>query len=310
MLNPVYFLGGKMALDLNRAGTAVQRLSKRLGMGVNRMAWGIHRMVNENMANAARVHAAERGIDIRGYTMVATGGAGPAHACGVAERLGISTVIVPPTAGVSSAFGLMLAPISFDFARSYVSRLEALDYARLNTLFEEMETEGADVLREAGVVPSQMRIERTADMRYVGQGHEIGIPIPCGRLGPEELDEIREGFDTEYIRKFTRTCEGVEIESVHWRVRMSGPKPDVGDPESPPLPGGGAVKGVRPVLFDAETGPEPAPVFDRYRIDPGFRATGPAIVEEAESTAVVPHGWSFAVETCGSLLLTRVEGLG
>ncbi len=310
MLNPVYFLGGKMALDLNRAGTAVHRLSKRLGMDVNRMAWGIHRMVNENMANAARVHAAERGIDIRGYTMVATGGAGPAHACGVAERLGISTVIVPPTAGVSSAFGLMLAPISFDFARSYVSRLEALNYVRLNTLFEEMETEGADVLREAGVAPSQMRIERTADMRYVGQGHEIRIPIPCARLGPEELDEIREGFDTEYIRKFTRTCEGVEIESVHWRVRMSGPKPDVGDPESPPLPDGGAVKGVRPVLFDAETGPEPTPVFDRYRIESGFRAAGPAIVEEAESTAVVPHGWTIAVEACGSLRLTRVEGLG
>ncbi len=310
MLNPAYFLGGKMALNLDRANSAVHRLSKRLGTGIDRMAWGIHRMVNENMANAARVHAAERGIDIRGYAMVATGGAGPVHACGVAERLGIRTVIVPPTAGVSSAFGLMLAPISFDFARSYVARLEALNYARLNTLFEAMETEGAVVLRDAGVAPSQMRIERTADMRYVGQGHEIRIPIPGGRIGPDSLDEIHERFDTEYVRKFTRTCEGVEIESVHWRVRMSGPKPDIGDPELPPSTGGDAVKGVRPVLFDAETGPEPAPVFDRYRIDPGFRATGPAIVEEDESTAVVPHGWSFAVETCGSLLLTRVEGLG
>lgn len=310
MLNPGYFLGGKMALDLDRARSAVHRLSKRLGTGIDRMAWGIHRMVNENMANAARVHAAERGIDIRGYAMVATGGAGPVHACGVAERLGICTVIVPPTAGVSSAFGLMLAPISFDFARSYVARLEALNFARLNTLFDEMETEGAGVLREAGVARSQMRIERTADMRYVGQGHEIGIPIPGGRIGPDSLDEIRQAFDTGYIRKFTRTCEGVEIESVHWRVRMSGPKPDIGDPELPPSAGGDAVKGVRPVLFDADTGPEPVPVFDRYRIDPGFRTTGPAIVEEAESTAVVPHGWSFAVEACGSLLLTRLEGSG
>ncbi|MCE2437869.1 MAG: hydantoinase/oxoprolinase family protein [Candidatus Latescibacteria bacterium] len=310
MLNPGYFLGGKMALDLDRARRAVQGLSKRLGMDVNRMAWGIHRMINENMANAARVHAAERGIDIRGYAMVATGGAGPVHACGVAERLGIRTVIVPPTAGVSSAFGLMLAPISFDFARSYVARLGALNYARLNTLFEAMETEGADVLREAGVAPSRIRIERTADMRYVGQGHEIRIPIPGGRLSPRRLDEIRENFDAEYTRKFTRTCEGVEIESVHWRVRMSGPKPDLGDPKPPPSTDGDGFKGVRPVLFDPESGPEPAPVFDRYGIESGFRATGPAIVEEAESTAVVPHGWTIAVEVCGNLLLTRMEELG
>ncbi|MCY3764547.1 MAG: hydantoinase/oxoprolinase family protein [Gemmatimonadetes bacterium] len=310
MLNPRYFLGGRMALDPDRARSAVHGLSKRLGMDVNRMAWGIHRMVNENMANAARVHAAERGIDIRSYAMVATGGAGPVHACGVAERLGIQTVIVPPMAGVSSAFGLMLAPISFDFARSYVARLEALDFARLNTLFEKMEFEGAGVLREAGVVPAEMRIVRTADMRYVGQGHEITIPVPGGRLGPGSLDEIRDGFDREYTRKFTRTCDGVEIESVHWRVRMSGPKPDLGDPNTPPTPGGDVVKGVRPVLIDAESGPEPAPVFDRYRMKPGFRATGPAIVEEAESTAVVPRGWKIAAQSCGNLLLTRLEGLG
>ena len=310
MLNPDYFLGGRMALDLDRARGAVHRLAKRLGMDVNRMAWGIHRMVDENMANAARVHAAERGIDIRGYAMVATGGAGPVHACGVAERLGIRTVIVPPAAGVSSAFGLMLAPISFDFARSYVARLETLNYARLNALFEAMETEGAEVLRDAGVAPSLTRIERTADMRYVGQGHEISVPVPGGRLSPGRLDEIREGFDAEYTRKFTRTCEGVEVESVHWRVRMSGPKPDLGSPEPPLSTVGDAARGVRPVLFDVAVGPEPVPVFDRYGIEPGFRTTGPAIVEEAESTAVAPHGWTVAAEASGNLLLTRMEGSG
>ncbi len=307
MLNPDYFLGGKMALDLRRARCAVHRFATGLGMDVHRMAWGIHRMVNENMANAARVHAAERGIDVRGYTMVATGGAGPVHACGVAERLGIGTVIVPPAAGVSSAFGLMLAPISFDFARSYVARLQALNYERLNGMFKKMETEGEDVLQEAGVTPVEMRIERTADMRYVGQGHEIRVPISGGRLSPERLDEIREEFDREYKRRFTRTCEGVEIESVHWRVRMSGPKPDLGDLETASSTAGDACKGVRKVLFNAESGPEQTPVFDRYRITAGFRATGPAIVEEAESTAVVPRGWAIAAEACGNLLLTRQE---
>lgn len=307
-LDPGYFLGGAMALDVDRARHAVQRLSVRLGMDVNRMAWGIHRMVNENMANAARVHAAERGTDIRAYTMVATGGAGPVHACGVAERLGIATVIVPPAAGVSSAFGLMLAPISFDFARSYVSRLGALDFERLNGLFEEMENEGKGVLREAGVAPFEMRIERTADMRYVGQGHEIRIPIPPGRLDSDRLDEIRAGFETEYTRKFTRTCEGVEIESVHWRVRMSAPEPDPGDVETGSVAAGDAKKAVRGVLFNAEQAPEETPVFDRYRLAAGFCAAGPAIVEEAESTAVVPRGWVMSVEACGNLLLTRREG--
>lgn len=307
-LDPGYFLGGAMALDVDRARHAVQRLSVRLGMDVNRMAWGIHRMVNENMANAARVHAAERGTDIRAYTMVATGGAGPVHACGVAERLGIATVIVPPAAGVSSAFGLMLAPISFDFARSYVSRLGALDFERLNGLFEEMENEGKGVLREAGVAPVEMRIERTADMRYVGQGHEIRIPIPPGRLDSDRLDEIRAGFETEYTRKYTRTCEGVEIESVHWRVRMSAPEPDPGDVETGSVAAGDAKKAVRGVLFNAEHAPEETPVFDRYRLAAGFCAAGPAIVEEAESTAVVPRGWVMDVEACGNLLLTRREG--
>ena len=307
-LDPGYFLGGRMALDVDSARNAVQRLSARLGMDVNRMAWGIHRMVNENMANAARVHAAERGTDIRGYTMVATGGAGPVHACGVAERLGIATVIVPPAAGVSSAFGLMLAPISFDFARSYVARLRALDYERLNGLFEEMENEGEGVLREAGVAPVEMRIERTADMRYVGQGHEIRISIPHGRLDPDRLDEIQAGFETEYTRKYTRTCDGVEIESVHWRVRMSAPEPDPGDVDTASAAAGDAKKGVRGVLFNAEQAPEETPVFDRYRLAAGFCTAGPAIVEEAESTAVVPRGWVMSVEACGNLLLTRPEG--
>ncbi len=309
MLNPDYFLGGKMALDPGRARSAVHRLATRLDIDVNRMAWGIHRMVNENMANAARVHAAERGIDIRGYTMVATGGAGPVHACGVAERLGIGTVIVPPAAGVSSAFGLMLAPISFDFARSYVARLEALNYERLNSLFEEMETEGEEVLREAGVARAEMQIERSADMRYVGQGHEIRFPVTGGILSPERLVEIRQGFDTAYTRKFTRTCEGVEIESVHWRVRMSGQKPDLGDVEAASSAAGDASKGVREVLFNVESGPEQTPVFDRYRMAADFQVSGPAIVEEAESTAVVPRGWAISVEACGNLLLTRREGL-
>ena len=171
-----------------------------------------------------------------------------------------------------------------------------------------MENEGEGVLREAGVAPAEMWIERTADMRYVGQGHEIRIPIPPGRLDSDRLEEIRAGFETEYTRKYTRTCEGVEIESVHWRVRMSAPEPDPGDVETGAVAADDANKAVRGVLFDAEQAPEETPVFDRYRLAAGFCAAGPAIVEEAESTAVVPRGWVISVEDCGNLLLTRREG--
>ncbi len=310
-LNPGYFLGGKMRLEVSRARDAIEGLARKLEMDVERMAWGVHRLVNENMANAGRVHAAERGVDLRGYTMAATGGAGPGHACGVAERLGIERVVVPPAAGVGSAFGLLLAPISFDFARSYVSRLENLDFDRLNGLFEEMEREGGVVLREAGVPEGAIRMVRTADMRYVGQGHEIRVPLPGGLFGPEHVSRLQEVFDGEYRRIYGRVCEGVAVEAVHWRLAASAPRPDAGEVRAATSRAGGDVlKGRRPALFDVEGGAVETPVYDRYGLAEGFAVDGPAIVEEAESTTVVPPGWALAVHPAGSLILTRSGGGG
>ncbi|MBT3604588.1 MAG: hydantoinase/oxoprolinase family protein, partial [Candidatus Latescibacteria bacterium] len=177
-LNADYFLGGKMDLNLSESQEALQNLAGVLDLTPIETARGIHELVNENMANAARVHAAERGLDLDGYTLVATGGAGPVHACGVASRLGLHTVIVPPVAGVGSAFGLMLAPIAFDYARSYVTNLDDLDVQRVNTLYAEMENEGQGVLQGAGVAEDEVELNRAADMRYVGQGHEIRVDIP------------------------------------------------------------------------------------------------------------------------------------
>jgi 5-oxoprolinase (ATP-hydrolysing)/N-methylhydantoinase A len=302
-LNPDYFLGGQMALDAGLARQAVAALSDTIGMESDRLAWGIHRLVNENMANAARVHAAERGVDLRGYTMVATGGAGPVHACGVAERLGISTIVIPPAAGVGSAFGLLLAPISFDISRTYVSRLDDLDLSRLAGLYGEMERTGRRVVQEAGVKAQDQHVERAADLRYVGQGHEIRIGVPEGDLNG---DAIRARFEQEYRRVYGRTCEGVEIEAVHWRVRVSGPKPVVGRVHLPPGSGHAEfLKGSRMALFDPDAGPSEVPVYDRYGLDADFEAEGSAIVEEAESTTLVPPGWTVAADEAGSLALTR-----
>ena len=228
------------------------------------------------------------------------------HACGVAERLGIGKVIVPPAAGVGSAFGLMLAPISFDFARSYVSRLDGLDLGQVNAVYDEMEQSGMGVVTEAGVDDASLQVTRTADMRYVGQGHEVRVRIPGGALDARSLEQIQDAFDEEYRRLYGRTCEGVPVETVHWRVNVSGPRPDPGPVKLGERQGRAeSRKGSRSALFDTAVGPIETPVFDRYRLDPGFETEGPAIVEEAESTTVVCPGWSVALHVSGTLVITR-----
>ncbi|HAA76699.1 TPA: methylhydantoinase, partial [Candidatus Latescibacteria bacterium] len=164
-LNPDYFLGGSMSLSVDRAWTALSSVADQFGGDALGAAHGIHQLVNENMASAARVHAAERGVDLRSFALVATGGAGPVHACGVASRLGIDRVLVPPIAGVGSAFGLLLAPISFDFARSYVCRVEDLNIQRLRSLLDEMMTSGREVVIGAGVADADVAFEIAADIR-------------------------------------------------------------------------------------------------------------------------------------------------
>jgi N-methylhydantoinase A len=305
-LDADHFLGGEMALDEQQARDAIGSVADSFGGGIQMAARGIHQLVNENMANAARVHAAERGVDIRPYTMVATGGAGPGHATGVARLLGLSEVVVPPVAGVGSAYGLLLAPVSFDFARTQVGRLEGLDPGKVNALYSEMEADGREVVREGGVEDAETSITRTADMRYVGQGHEIRVRIPSGDLDRSSIEAIQDAFDDAYRQAFGRICDGVPVETVHWRVTVSGPKPEATSVRIEAA-SSDAEKGVRDVLFDGRDAPVKTPVYSRYALRRGFSLQGPAIVEEAESTTVVPPGWHLLVHDCGALVLTHKE---
>ena len=301
-LNAAYFLGGQMDLDIDRAAQAVDEFARSAGLDRMRAAQGICDLVNENMANAARVHAAERGVDLNGYALVATGGAGPVHACGVATRLGIDRVIVPPAAGVGSAFGLMLAPIAFDYVRSFVSRISGLDFDVVNALYAEMEGEGRALVREAGVAESEIRTVRTADTRYVGQGHEIGVPVPLGTLTEESDAILQEAFDACYRKIYGRLCEGVPVEAIHWRVTVSGAKPEICDAvpiakaDHPPAE-------RRVVVFDRGT--REVAVHKRQTLEGGMVLKGPVIVEEVESTTVVPPGWVLRVDALGNLILGR-----
>lgn len=306
-LNPDYFAGGSIRLDNEAAHEAFQPIAETVGMDVPRVAWGMHRVVNENMAAAARVHAAERGLDIRSYAMVATGGAGPVHAAGVAEQLGMKTVIIPPIAGVASAFGLLLAPLSFDFTRSYLTQLDQIDFTRLNQILDELETEGRSIVEEAGVAPDQITVKRSVDMRYVRQGYEIRVPFANGVIEDVLIAQIQSNFEAEYVRFYGRLCDGVPIQAVHWRVVVAGPSLELEEVRLEVAQGDVANRpvGRRKTLFDADVGPATSPVYRRNQLQPGFTILGPAVVEEAESTTIVPPGWRLSAQESGCLILER-----
>jgi N-methylhydantoinase A len=287
-LDPNYFLGGKMQLDVNGARQALSRLAEPLGMTVEQAAWGVHQIVNENMANAARAHLGERGKDPRRMPMYAFGGAGPVHGYRVAEILRLQALISPFGAGVGSTFGLLAAPLAFDFVRSAYSRLDQQDWRLANKLLDEMAKEGRKILESSGLSAREISYQRTADMRYVGQGHEVSVRLPSGALIEQHTTEITAEFEETYRELYGRKGPDVPLEIINWRVVASGPRPEMifklsrgtsarSDPR----------KGSRRAYFPECGGFVDTAVYDRYALKPGMEFDGPAIVEERESTLIV-----------------------
>ncbi len=291
-LDAKYFLGGKMELDLDGARKALARLGEKLRMSAEQAAWGIHQIVNENMANAARAHLGERGKDPRRMPMYAFGGAGPVHGYRVAEILRLPALISPFGAGVGSTFGLLAAPLAFDFVRSAYSRLDDLDWQFANSLLDDMADEGRKVLEGSGLNSREMAYFRSADMRYVGQGHEVSVALPGGVLSARDLPAIRAEFERTYKTLYGRKGPDVALEVINWRVVASGPRPDL-HLKLPRATASGAEprKGSRRAYFPEGGGYMDAAVFDRYALQPGMEFAGPAIVEERESTLIIgAHG--------------------
>ena len=307
-LNPDYFAGGSLPLDVDLARVSLDGLAAALDLTVDRLAWGVHQLVNENMAAAARVHAAERGLEIRRYSMVATGGAGPVHACGVAQGLGIRRIIIPPLAGVGSAFGFLTAPIAFDFTRSYVAKLSELDLSELNTILQDLETEGRRIVEGAGVPADDISVRLNIDMRYVGQGYEVRVPFPMQKLDGNHIAAMQGAFEEEYRRFYGQLADGVPIEAVNWRVLIAGPAPQI---QALSLQSAAAISdspiACRPVRFGVDTLPRETPVFRREQLSESWTAAGPAIIEEAASTTVVLPGWTARTAAGGCLLLRAEE---
>lgn len=292
-LDAEFFLGGRMRLDAAAARRAVEEhVGRPLGLDVVEAAWGIHRVVNENMAAAARIHGIERGKDLRQYPLFAFGGAGPVHCWQVARILRVPRLLLPFGAGAMSAYGLLAAPLAFDFVRTLRARLDAANWSALNALFAEMEHEGRALLSRAGVASGDVRVTRVAEMRYLGQGHEVEASIPGGALSAASLGTITASFEAAYRALYHRLPQGVPIEALNWRLTVSGPRPAVrlGAAARPGSKGRNAVKATRPAYFAEAGGFVPTRVYDRYALGPGATFDGPAIIEERESTAVIGPG--------------------
>jgi N-methylhydantoinase A len=308
-LNPDYFLGGGMRLDVDgaRAGLA-HHLAAPLGVDVTDAAWAVHQHVNASMVASARVHAAEVGVDLFGATMIALGGAGPVHAVEVAKGLGVRSVIFPAGAGVASAIGFLTAPIRFETARSLISDLDALPIEEINTMLETMERSSRAYVRDAGVEEAEIRISRSCAARYVGQGYEIVIPLPDGPLTSESASVLLKSFHDRH-RTLYGHANDVSVEAISWRVVVAGPPPDATALLSPTLPARTSPVAARDVYFPGR-GYGMTPVFDRYALPVGFEGDGPAIIEERESTIVIGEATRFHVTPSGTVVAQILSGAG
>ena len=294
-LNPDNFAGGSLRLDVEAARKAIgSRIAKPLGMSLEEAAWGIHALVNLNMELATRVVSIERGHDPRSLAFVATGGCGPAHAARLAQALNIRRLVLPAAAGVASAIGLLGAEVKFDLSRSRLVSFEALDRAAAEPIFEEMEREAEQVLGRRAAT-----FVREVDLRYAGQGYELTVPF----------ENAHEEFETLYGRRYGMASPGESLEATTWRLTALLESPKVELPHVRPSRGP-AIATSRRAYFPECGGFADTAVFARDELASGQRLEGPAVVEEAGSTTVLPPGVAAVVDDYGSLLVGGLPPAG
>jgi len=304
MLDAAFFLGGDMPLDRGAAESAIGRVASAIGRDVGETAAGVHELVNQNMAASSRMHAVELGADLRGVTLLAFGGAGPVHACGVAEMLESPRVIFPVNASVLSAFGTLVSPVRIDLARSMVRPIDGIDESERDRLLDDLRAEGRRVLASAGVSSSEVRFRYGVDARYVGQGNEITVWLGEGDQWPASADAVRAVFEEEYRRVYGLTIPDMGIEVVTWRLSAFAPAREV-NPQTTFGEGAAAPHATRHVRFVRGADAVPTPVYRRHEMGVGQVVSGPVIVEERETTCVIRPGWTVTVAPDGSLVAER-----
>ncbi len=304
-IDPTRFAGGRLALDQGRAEAALAAgIGAPLGLDPTLAAIGVAEVVDEAMANAARVHAVERGADVGERTLIAFGGAAPIHAARLAEKLGIRRILVPTAAGVGSAVGFLRAPAAYQVVRSLPLRLSGFDPGRINALFAELEREAEAVVRAAAPAAPLER-SRIAYMRYVGQGHEIVAPLPVRPLGASDRAVLQAAFDDAYLRLYGRLIPGLDVEVLSFGLNLASAALPVRPAAGAPAAFAPGPAGRRQLLDPAAGEPLEVPVYWRPDLAPGAALDGPAIIAEDDTTILVPPACSARIDGEGHVWLER-----
>ena len=306
-IDPAAFSGGRMRLDTDAARAAIERgVGQPLELSPTHAALGLSEMVDENMSNAARVHAIECGKDARGRVLIAFGGAAPLHAARVAEKLGMDRILVPTGAGVGSTIGFLRAPIAYEIVRSRLQTLARFDTAGANALYAEMRAEAEAIVRR-GAPDATLEEERHAFMRYRGQGHEVMVPLPVARYNENDGTRLAEAFAAAYRTLYSRTIPGVDIEVVSWALSLRAPVELAVETPQPAKPYKPQPSGRR-ALFDPGRGETiEVDVYHRADLRPGAQIAGPALIVEDETSTVVSPAFDASIDGYGCIELQRRE---
>jgi N-methylhydantoinase A len=305
-LDPNYFLGGRMPLDKEAAEKAIEKkVARPLKVSLLQAAWGIHDLINETMAAAAKTHIAEKGGNPKTVTLVAFGGAGPVHTYGLAQKLKAPRILVPPVAGVGSALGFFTAPTAFELVKTHKRGLEEVNFGDIEGLFSTMEEEGGKILEKADSI-EKIIYERSTDMRYMGQGYEVNIPLPNKNFSKLTQEDILGMFNKVYQLLYGRTYPDVKVEFVNFRVRAKLPDRPLQLPKIKRKAKSleEAMKGKRPAFSSLAGDFIPFTIYDRYKLFSGAKFKGPAIIEERESTTVVGEHSEVSIDEYGFLWIT------
>jgi len=309
-LDENYFLGGEMKLDKEGARRGVEeKIVKPLGVSFIQAIWGIHDLINETMAAAAKTHIAEKGGNPKIVTIAAFGGAGPVHAYGLAKKLGAPRLLVPPNAGVGSAMGFFTAPRAFDLLRSHKISLNNVAFNEIENIFKGLEADAGKILKKEAA-DETIRYERSLDMRFVGQGSEVNVPVPAGDFTELKRANVRRLFDDVYEKLYGRTYPESEVEFINFKVRASLPERLLQLPKLDRKKGqslDAATKGQRKAYSPIAREFIPYTVYDRYKLFPRARFKGPAIIEEKESTLIVGEDGHVSIDEFGFLWIDLKE---
>jgi N-methylhydantoinase A len=306
-LNPEGLLGGKLPLDLGKAREALRKVAEPLGMTIERAAYGMYTIINNNMVNGIRRVSVERGYDPRDFVLVGAGGATAAHICALAREMGIDTIILPKLASGLCAFGQIISDVKYNYMATAPLRLDNdKAYARIDKLYKEIERQGVRHLERDGFNRSEIDIKRSLDMRYVGQVHECTVDIGTFEINAKTIGKVKDAFHRRHEELYTyaerhNAVEVVNIESTLYG-RIEKPKARKTKPGGPIAK---ALKGHRKAIFAASGKPTRTPIYDGGKLGAGASLAGPAIIEEVTTTIVIEPGWSARLDTSGSYVITR-----